>query len=112
MHGVDAGFWVGTDAALIFMRGITFDQLRQDKVREAPVVLGSGTPADFTLMPEARPGSLTGAFCVCGNEIVACGSGGAAVPLAAGRYKVPAMTSCWATTRVRDGVLQYLVSPA
>lgn len=113
LHGVDGGFWIGTEAALLFMRGVTFDQLRLDVVRNAPVAMGSGTPADFALMPaEARPGSMHGAFCICGNEILACGSGGAAVAYAAGRYKVPTMTGCWATTRVRDGVLQYLVSSA
>jgi hypothetical protein len=114
LHGVDAGFFVGTEQELVFMRGIAFDQLRRDGVRDAPVVLGSGVPADFTLMAaDARPGgALDGAFCVCGNEIMALGSNGAAQAYAAGRYKAPTMSACWATTRVRDGVLQYLVSPA
>jgi hypothetical protein len=114
LHGVDAGFWVGTERELLFMRGIAFDQLRRDSVRDAPVLLGSGSPADFTLMPaDARPGgALKGAFCVCGNEIVACGNSGAVQVYAAGRYKIPTMTSCWAATRVREGVLQYLVSSA
>lgn len=113
LHGVDGGFFVGTEAQLLFMRGVKLDEMRQDTLRDAPVVLGSGVPADFTLMDAAaRPGSIKGAFCVCGNEITCCGAGGAAVPYAAGRYKVPTMTGCWATTRVREGVLQYLVSPA
>jgi len=114
LQGVDEGIWVGTTKQLMFMRGATLDQLKNDDVRDAPVVLGSGTPADFTLMaPDARPGgAMIGAFCVCGNEIMVCGNNGSAQPLAAGRYKVPTMTSCWATTRVREGVLQYLVSPA
>lgn len=114
LHGVDAGFWIGTKRELLFMQGTSLDQLRKATVRDKPVLLGSGVPADFTLMdPAARPGgALDGAFCVCGDEIVACGSTGAVQVYAAGRYKVPAMNSCWATTRVRDGVLQYLVSPA
>jgi hypothetical protein len=115
LFGVDDGIWVGTTTQLMFMRGETLDTLKNDNVVPAPVVLGSGTPTtDLSLLPaDARPdGALIGAFCVCGNEIMVCGNSGHAQPLAPGRYKVPTMTSCWATTRVRDGVLQYLVSPA
>ena len=111
VHGVNAGIWVGTTHALLFLRGPSFDQVGHEIVRSGPVVLGSGTPADFTLFAaDARPdGALDGAMCISDGEVVACGSTGAARVFAAGRYRT-AFTEVVATTRVRDGVLQYLAS--
>jgi hypothetical protein len=111
VHGVNAGIWVGTTQRLLFLRGSALDSLALEDVRSGPVALGSGTPADFTLFaPDARPGgALDGAMCISNGEIVACGSSGVAVVYGAGRYKT-AFTEVVATTRVRDGVVQYLAS--
>jgi hypothetical protein len=113
VHGVDAGLWVGTTAELVLLRGEAFGDLKVVSRRAGGVVLGSGTEVDFTLMaPDARPGgALRGAMCISGGEIVGCGSGGELQVYAAGQYKTT-MTEAFATTRVRDGVMQYVVSPA
>lgn len=113
VHGVDAGIWIGTTRALLFLRGQTLDQVGLEVVRSGTVVLGSGALADFTLFPaDARPGgALDGAMCISDGEIVACGSSGVARVFAAGQYKAD-VDEVVATTRVREGVLQYLASSA
>jgi hypothetical protein len=113
VHGVDAGIWIGTTEALLFLRGASLDLVALEVVRSGPVVLGSGAPADFTLFPaDARPGgALSGAMCLSDGEIVACGSSGVARVFAEGQYKA-GFTEVVATTRVRDGVLQYVASAA
>lgn len=111
VYGVDEGIWLGTTTELLFLRGKGLDQLKQDRMRAGPVVLGSGVPANFTLIPpDKRPGgALGGAFCISDGEIVACSNSGEVAVYAAGQYKSN-FTEVVATTRVRDGVLQYLAS--
>lgn len=111
VHGVDAGIWVGTTKALLFLRGQSFGELTLDTVFSEGVTLGSGAAADFGLMAsDARP-SGEGAFCLVGGKVAALGSGGQALLYAATQYRAAEMDEATATTRVRDGVLQYLVSP-
>jgi hypothetical protein len=110
IHGMDSGVWVGTTKALHWLAGATFDQLTMGRTIEQGVVLGSGAAADFELMPaDGRPG-LSGAFCLVGGKVAALGEGGQIVVYGANRYQSPILEAV-ATTRVRDGVLQYVVSP-
>jgi hypothetical protein len=63
------------------------------------------------LKPEAQPkGPLNAALCIVNGAITMLTDSGSVVPLTAETYK-RTLTEVYATTRVRNGFVQYIAAP-
>lgn len=108
---VSDGIYVGTQEALIFLSGTTWEQLAYIDTKRGPVVPGSGV-----LVPGKRlklgdgVGAGEAMACIAGGEVVAGFNGGQTSSLTADRYKTPATEVC-ATFREIDGIPQYIAVP-
>lgn len=113
LYGNGDGLFVGTTDGLYFLAGQAFDQLKAQPIASGFVALGSGVEIPLSYLNEkVRPkGVLQGTLCLIEGVIHLIYGGGEIVGLTTNRYRTAA-TEVHATARVRDGVLQYLASPA
>lgn len=113
LYGNGDGLFVGTTDGLYFLAGQAFDQLKAQPIASGYVALGSGVEIPLSYLNEkVRPnGVLQGTLCLVEGVIHLIYGGGEIVGLTTNRYRTAA-TEVHATARVRDGVLQYLASPA
>ena len=111
VYGTGSGLFVGTTKALHFLAGTDFGELQMRTVTRGPVTKGSAVEIDTAYLPaEMRTGGR-GALAIVDSVLVLLTGDGQAVPLTANRYRRE-VEEVWATTRLRDGTLQYLASPA
>jgi hypothetical protein len=108
-----AGIFIGTKNGLMFAAGNTLGELKLQTVAAGPVVLGSGAEVELQYFDDkTRPnGYLQGALCLIDGYVHLLYGAGQVVPLSVFRYRTDA-AEVLATTRVRDGMLQYLAAPA
>ena len=112
VHGTNSGVFVGTDKDVHFLAGETFGALSSNQIINGPATLGSLVPIDASrLKPEAQPkGPLNAALCIVNGAITMLTDSGSVVPLTAETYK-RTLTEVYATTRVRNGFVQYIAAP-
>ncbi len=113
LYGNGDGLFVGTTDGLYFLAGQVLDQLKAQPVASGYVALGSCVEIPLSYLNEkVRPsGVLQGSLCIVEGVIHLIYGGGQIIGLTTNRYRTAA-TEVHATARVRDGVLQYLASPA
>lgn len=108
---VGDGVYVGTQDALIFLSGTTWEQLAYIDTKRGPVLPGSGVLAPGKKLKLGDgAGSGEAMVCIADGEVVAGFSGGQTSSLTADRYKTGATEVC-ATFREVNGIPQYLAVP-
>lgn len=112
LYGTGSGLFVGTTQALHFLAGGDIGtEMQLRTITRAPVTKGSAVEIDTAhLKAEVRPGGRA-AMCIVDGVLTLIFGDGQAAPLTANRYRRE-LGEVWATTRMRDGTLQYLASPA
>ncbi len=111
LYGTGAGLFVGTSKALHFLGGTDFGELQMRTVTRGLVTKGSAVEIDTAYLPAEMRAGGRGALCIVDSVLTLLTGDGQAVPLTANRYRRE-VEEVWATTRLRDGTLQYLASPA
>lgn len=109
---LDDGIYLGTELALFFLAGDTFDTLRQLSCLPGRVVRGSmvAVPGEYIGLGDAT-GHGSAMMCMVGNDVAAGFAGGQTSLLTQGRYDTGApaeVTACWRINA--DGVPQYLAA--
>lgn len=111
LYGTGGGLFVGTTQALHFLAGGDIGTEMQFRtVIRGQATKGSAVEIDTGYLP-ANLRSGRGALAIVGGVLTLLTGEGQALPLTAGRYQRE-LDEVWATTRLRDGTLQYLASPA
>ena len=112
VHGVNSGVFVGTTNGVYFLAGETFGALTMVQIATGPATLGSLVVIDATeLKAEAQPkGSAYAALCIVNGVITMLAESGSITPLTADTYKVD-VAEVHATTRQRNGFVQYIAAP-
>jgi hypothetical protein len=111
LYGTGAGLFVGTTQALHFLSGGDIGTEMQFRtVTRGPAAKGSAVEIDTSYLP-ANLRSGRGALAIVNGVLTLLTGEGQAIPLTANRYQRE-LDEVWATTRLRDGTLQYLASPA
>lgn len=109
LYGTGAGVFVGTEKALHFLAGGDISDLQFRTATRGRVTKGSAVEIDTAYLPgDFRSGR--GALCIVGGVLTLLTGAGQAVALTAARYQRD-LAEVVATTRLRDGTLQYLASP-
>lgn len=107
-----AGIFVGTAKGMYFLAGEELDKLSLSLVMPGAVTLGSVVEIETAYLDkETRPNATRGALCIIDGIVCLIHSAGQVLPLTAGRYRRE-VAEVWATTRLRDNLLQYIASPA
>lgn len=111
LYGTGSGVFVGTEKALHFLAGGDIGpEMQMRTVTRGPVTKGSAVEIDTAYLP-ANLRSGRGALCIVDGVLTLLTGDGQAIALTAARYQRE-VSEVWATTRLRDGTLQYLASPA
>lgn len=112
LYGNGDGLFVGTSEGMYFLAGLVWSKLKAQSVAAGYVTLGSCVEIDLSYLNEkARPSGLQqGALCILDGAVHLIYGAGQINPLSAGRYHMRA-DEVYATTRLRNGCLQYLAVP-
>ena len=111
VYGNDAGIFVGDERQLLFLAGQTFEALDHRTVQPGLCVLGSVVEIDTAALPSDLADAPRAAIAIVDRTITMLTAGGTAKSLTEGRYETD-VTEVYASTRTRDGVLQYIAVPA
>lgn len=108
---VNDGVYVGTTTDLIFLAGVSWDELSYRATDRGPVALGSGVAV---LGDRVKLDKGTGAgeamMCIAGGEIVAGFAGGRTTSLTENRFRTGVGEVCAAFREV-NGIPQYVAVP-
>lgn len=112
LYGTGSGLFVGTTQALHFLAGGDIGtELQFRTVIRGPATKGSAVEIDTAYLPANLRTGGRGALAIVDGVLTLLAGDGQAIPLTAARYQRE-LDEVWATTRLRDGTLQYLASPA
>jgi hypothetical protein len=113
IYGNSDGIFVGTQTSMYFAAGTVFSELKAQAIAQGPVALGSSVEVDLSYLNEkVRPSNtLQGALCLLDGAVHLLHGSSQILGLTSNRYRNTA-TEVYATTRLRDGVMQYIAAPA
>lgn len=113
VYGNSDGVFIGTTSGMHFAAGTVFSELKAQNIADGPVTLGSGVEFDLSYLNEkVRPNNtLQGALCLLDGAVHLLHGSSQILGLTSNRYRNTA-TEVYATTRLRDGVMQYIAAPA
>lgn len=112
MYGNSDGVFVGTTEGMYFLAGTALSDLKAQSIAAGAVALGSGVEVDLSYLNEkVRPRDiLQGALCLLDGAVHLAHGNGQINGLTSNVYRASA-TEVYATTRMRDGVMQYIAAP-
>ncbi len=111
VYANDAGIFVGTAHELLFLAGDKFETLDHRVAAPGLCVLGSAVEINTAELPPDIANAPRGALAIVDRTICLLSGAGEVRSLTDGRYETDA-TEVHATTRKRDGALQYIAVPA
>jgi len=113
LYGTGAGLFVGTVDELYYFTGTVWRDMKAQTIASGYVARGSMVEVSLNYLHKSvRPtGIQQGALCLIDGAVFLIFGDGQVNGLTNGRYKTAA-TEVYATTRLHEGVLQYIAVPA
>lgn len=113
LYGTGSGLFVGTADELYYFTGTVWQDMKAQTIASGYVARGSMVEVSLNYLHKSvRPNGIQqGALCLIDGAVFLIFGDGQVHGLTSGRYKTAA-TEVYATTRLHEGVLQYIAVPA